>query len=55
MENMKEKLLKCPHCPCYFCTEVDLKRRMDAFGNDPQEHLRNWRETHRRIERYGGG
>lgn len=55
VEESKETMLKCPFCSCHFCTETDLKKHMDAFGTEQQEHLYRLRETHRRIEQYSSG
>lgn len=45
-------LYKCPHCPCCFCNETDLKHHMNIYGISRQEHAKEFRRTHGIIE-YG--
>jgi len=41
---------KCPFCPCYFETDSDYNKHMEAFGWKKEEHLRKFYEVHRRME-----
>ena len=43
----KTGLVKCPFCPCYFCSVADLEIHLESFGRSKSEHKRNWREAMR--------
>lgn len=40
------KNIACPHCPCFFVTEEDLKRHLETFGNDGKTHYSRWKRAH---------
>ena len=43
-------LCRCPHCACCFCTEADLKRHMETYGESKNEHLGEFQRVHGRLE-----
>jgi uncharacterized C2H2 Zn-finger protein len=43
-------LHRCPHCACCFCTQTDLKRHMDAYGETKAEHTAEFLRVHGRLE-----
>lgn len=45
--------IKCPHCPCLFCTESDLKKHMGVMPLKPEDHRKKFQYIHKSIE-YGG-
>ena len=32
-------LIKCKWCSCHFCSGIDLKDHLDAFGNSPHKMI----------------
>jgi hypothetical protein len=38
-------LIKCPFCPCWFCSQVDLDRHLEFFGVGV-DHLKKSVEVH---------
>jgi len=53
MENieriLKEGWIKCPFCPCWFATETDFNKHMDAFGWVQKDHLEKYATIQRRF------
>lgn len=47
--------VKCPNCDCIFCTEHDLKKHLESFPIDKNEHANHFRQIHSRIEHVGDG
>ncbi len=43
-------LCKCPHCPCCFCGEADLKRHMEHYGDSKGAHFAEFQRVHGRLE-----
>jgi hypothetical protein len=43
-------ILKCPFCPCEFCSQVDLDRHLDSFGR--VDHLLAFERLHESAEIY---
>lgn len=43
-------LYKCPHCACCFCSEADLQRHIDAYGDSKAEHIGEFKKVHGRLE-----
>ncbi|MDH5374359.1 MAG: hypothetical protein OEY40_00915 [Candidatus Bathyarchaeota archaeon] len=41
---------ECKFCPCVFENEEDLKKHMETFGYDREEHLRKWKRSHYDLE-----
>jgi hypothetical protein len=39
-------LLKCPFCPCFFCTIADLGRHLEVFGFVAVLHATRFRVVH---------
>lgn len=44
-------MFQCKFCKCIFVSKEDLKRHMDEFGYDREEHIRKWKRAHYDIER----
>jgi len=42
--------LKCPYCTCIFFTQTDLDTHLKAFGNDPTQHAKDYKEINAKIE-----
>ncbi|XHH09749.1 MAG: hypothetical protein ACFCUE_03740 [Candidatus Bathyarchaeia archaeon] len=42
--------LKCPHCACIFFTQADLEVHLKRFGDNPVQHVDDYKRTHARIE-----
>jgi hypothetical protein len=49
-EANNNNLHQCPHCACCFCTEADLKRHMDVYGNLKAAHSAEFQKVHGRLE-----
>ncbi|MCL1970037.1 MAG: hypothetical protein FWF66_01010 [Candidatus Bathyarchaeota archaeon] len=42
--------LKCPHCTCIFFTRADLDVHLRRFGNNPEQHANDYKDTNAKIE-----
>jgi len=42
--------LKCPYCACIFFTQKDLDIHLKRFGNNPDQHIKDYKETNIKIE-----
>jgi uncharacterized C2H2 Zn-finger protein len=49
-EENNNPFFKCPHCPCIFLTQADLKKHLTQFGNANGNHLYSYQNAHGRIE-----
>jgi hypothetical protein len=57
MDNIgnNNQCIKCPYCPSLFLNQADLQTHIKRFGNNPAQHLDEYKKTHGRIEHgYGG-
>jgi uncharacterized C2H2 Zn-finger protein len=43
-------LLKCPYCACTFFTQKDLDTHITQFGNNPTQHVKDYKEVNEKIE-----
>lgn len=55
VEFDEDGFLKCPFCPCMFCTREDLDLHLARFGSNVVLHEREFRRVHREAERNVGG
>ncbi|MCL1976892.1 MAG: hypothetical protein FWG55_02110 [Candidatus Bathyarchaeota archaeon] len=46
--------LKCPYCACIFFTQADLDTHLKRFGNNPTQHVNDYKDANIKIE-YGYG
>jgi hypothetical protein len=42
--------LKCPHCACIFFTQADLDAHLKHFGDNPTQHVKDYKEINAKIE-----
>ncbi len=49
-ETNSNKHYKCPHCPCIFSTQVDLKKHLLVFSDNKGQHEYNYKKVHGRLE-----
>jgi hypothetical protein len=55
-EVSEVNLYRCSSCACCFCTEADLKRHIEVYGQSKNEHQVQFRRNHARLEHgsFGG-
>ena len=46
-----EVIYENPYCTCIFATKSDLKRHIEAWGNEKREHVRRLDKAHREYDR----